>query len=116
MLPDAAAVLAFVVPADLQIQEIEPAVGTVPEANATPEATLPSTGVMISVPPLSIPDTYVTVIAPFEAVIPTELTALVDDGAVQPEANGAPLAAFSETEVFAAPAKDKPSVTLARTV
>lgn len=54
MVPAVAAVLALVLPAALQIQEMEPADGTVPEVNAPPEATEPSIGVRVKVAPLSI--------------------------------------------------------------
>lgn len=120
IVPAAALLFALVLPVDLQIQLIEPAVGTVePDevpTKAAPEATLPSTGVTTKVPPLLIAASYVIVIAPFVVATPTLATFLVGAGRVQPEAKGAPFAAFSETAVFAEPANDKPSVTLARTV
>ena len=56
------------------------------------------------------------VIRPFDELILTEDTFAVADGAVQPLAKGAALAAFSDTAVLAAEANDKPSVTFARTV
>ncbi len=116
--PAVAAVFALVLPADLQIQLIEPAVGTVPAAKATPEAVLPSTGVRVSVFAVDAATAvvYVIVIAPVVALMATLATFLVAAGEVQPEAKGAAFAAFSAIAVFADPASAKPSVTLARTV
>lgn len=59
---------------------------------------------------------YVMVIRPVVSSIPTDATLSVAPGAVQPEAKGAPFAAFSDTAALAEAARDKPSVTLARIV
>jgi len=56
------------------------------------------------------------VIKPAAWSIASDATALVAAGATQPEAYGAPFAAFSATAAFAEPASAKPSVTFARTV
>ena len=120
IVPDAAAALALILPAALQIHEIEPPDGTVEAdavpANAVPDATEPSTGVRMRVPPLEIVETYVMVMAPLDCDKATVFTLPVAAGEVQPESSGAPLAAFSETATLAEPAKDNPSVTFARTV
>ena len=70
MVPAAAAEFALVLPADLQIQLIEPADGMVlpveVPTNAAPDAALPSTGDKINVAPLPIELAYVIVIAPLD--------------------------------------------------
>lgn len=75
----------------------------------------PSVGVNSSVP-LPADVVYVMMMTPVVSVMPTLVTAGVAEGAVQPIAYPLPLAAFSDTANLAALAKDKPSVTFARTV
>lgn len=94
---------------------MEPAVGIVPAASAVPAAVVPLTGTRINVP-LPATAERVAVMKPEVASIVTPVTLVVADGADQPEANGVPLAAFSDTATLAESISDRASVTFARTV